>query len=521
VLESGKPYSFVGHEALMAIAEDRHPYLTIVKSAQVGATALLIGWALFSAAAGARVIYYLPDDTLLPDHTGLRVKPVIDNVPWLAAMVGNRDAVQTVNINRGVVHNLGLRSKLAKFNRPADKLIFDEVDRADEHDVFAAFSRIEHSADPGKIFCSTPTLPGFGISRRYDETSDARTLLVRCPGSGCGEWTARAWLGGVVKREGDYDYALLDRDWSKGCGRDIRVHCLNCGRPLSPDLPAEWVVSQPGRDYHGYKVGPLDIGRHPVSRYWLEFKGIIGNEGLLSIFLNERLGLAYAAAGAQLDVGHLDAIKGDYLPLDRCAEPCVLGADIGQSAGHRWGVLRLGAKLAVIATGEADWPQLDALYARYNLVGAVLDGRPETAKAIEFQRKHPNVYLAEYAADAGGVSLDVKERDDVGGRVRWVRLDRTLACDRLVAAIRARELALPKNASTLGNAVPGKPYGSFYGELMAPARQYEKTKTGPRAVWREGAAADHYFHALVYALAAVNLAGRGVSAAFSTNFETW
>lgn len=518
VLERGNPYSFVNHEPLMAIAQDKHPYQVWVKSAQVGATAVLIGFALFSAAAGAKVIYYLPDDTLLPDHTNLRMKPVIDNVPWLAAMVANRDAVETVGIGKGVVYNRGLRSKMSKFSTPADILVFDEVNRADERDVFTALSRIEHSANPGIIYVSTPTLPGYGISKRYDEISDARSLMTTCPA--CGEKTTRDWLGGVVRRVDEYGYELVDREWAEGCGRDVRVHCLKCGAFLDSDLSAEWVAAYPGREYHGYKVGPLDIGRHPVARYWLEFKDIIGNEGLLSIFLNERLGLAYAAAGAKLDVLNLDAAKQNYLPLASCDEPCVLGADIGQATGHRYGVVHL-ASSRVIAVGEADWPTLDGLYGKFKIVGAVLDGRPETTKAIEFQRVHPNVYLAEYVIDAGGVYLDVKDREDVASKVTWARLDRTLACDRLVAAIRDRDLALPNNAASLGVPVLGKPYNSFYAELMAPARGYENTKTGPRAVWRESGA-DHYFHALVYALAAVNLvAQRGPAAAFAMSKETW
>lgn len=509
VLESGAPYSFVGHEPLMAIAQDKHPFQVWIKSAQVGATALAIGLALWYAGEhGRRVIYYVPDDTLLPDHTNVRVRPAIEGMPYLINKVANRNAIGTISFSPGALHNLGLRSKMAKHSRPADVLLFDEVDKSDQTDVFTALSRLEHATDPVTIYFSTPTIPGFGISKLYNERSDQRSLMTKC--GACGKWTAREWLNGVVKREGDYDYQLRDAEWTEGAGRDVYVYCLNCGKPLDLAVNAEWVAAYLEREYHGYKMGPLDFRRHAVAKYWREMQGIIGDEALMSIFFNERIGVPYASKGSQLDAAALDAIKGDYLPENKSAFPCILGADIGQASGHRYVVKQLNPP-RVLAVGKASWDDLDELYTRYdNIVAAVIDGEPDTTRAIEFQRSHRNVYLADYpAAGNHGIYIDIKERnDDAGKPVVWVNLDRTVACDLMVGAVRKGEFALPKNAEALGHRVPGEHYCSFYGELIAPARVYESTKKGPRAVWRESGA-DHYFHAMVYAGAATELATRG------------
>jgi hypothetical protein len=506
----------------MAIAKDKHPYQVWIKSAQIGATALAIGLALyFAGEQGRRVIYYVPDDTLLPDHANLRVRPAIQGIPHLAHRAKEREAVNTTSLGPGALHNLGLRSKMAKHSRPADVLLFDEIDRADARDVFTALSRVEHATNPAIIYFSTPTIPGFGISRQYDEISDGRALMTKC--RACGEQTTREWVGGVVEKEGDYDYRLRDRGWSEDCGRDVHVHCLKCGAPLDLDGETEWVATNPGRDYHGYKMGPLDFGRHPVAKYWREMQTVIGDEAMMSIFFNERIGVPYSSAGAKLDVADLNGILGDYFPEERSAVPCVLGADIGQVSGHRYVVKQLEPR-RTLAVGEGNWGDLDDLYKRYpKLVAAVIDGEPETTRAIEFQRSHPNVYLADYPpAGNHGIYIDIKvHEDDAGKPVTWVKLDRTVACDLMVETIRKGEDALPKNAAALGSKVPGKPYSSFYAEMMAPAKVYERTRGGARAVWREGSSADHYFHAFVYAAAAVALAGRNPAPAFSMSKEVW
>ena len=505
VLEDGKPYSFEGYEAFLGIMADTHLRKVVMKAAQIGATTAFIGAALWSADHGKATIYYLPDETLIPDIHKTRVKPVFDFVPYLRNRVSNRDAVGTIPIGKSTVYFIGLKGALAVESRPAQRLIFDEVDKAARDRVIIAKERLGATppAEQSIYYLSKPSIPGYGISALYED-SDKRQYTARC---GCGEWTPLEWMGGVVEKVGDNAYELRDRDWTEGSALDIRVHCLHCGRPVNRADACEWVPMFPGRDYHGYKLSRLHFQVHTVADMWREFTASLGDEGRMTNFYNAWLGEPYAAAGTKLDVALLDAIKGDYLPESKSAFPCVLGADIGQSSGHRWGVYEL-ASGRVLDVGVTDWPTLDGLYKKYNIVGAVIDGRPETTKAIEFQRAHRNVYLAEYAIDAGGVYVGVKEREDSMGRITWAKLERTRACDRLVAAVIGGEFRLPSNANLIGDVVPGQPYRSFYAELLSPARVVEESSKGPRYVWRESGA-DHYFHALVYMLAARELATRG------------
>ena len=159
------------------------------------------------------------------------------------------------------------------------------------------------------------------------------------------------------------------------------------------------------------------------------------------------------------------------------------------------------------------WAGLRGVLGRHNAVVAVIDKLPEKTKAKELMREFPDVWLAEYPPSIDVVDLlaEEKEEIDVEGvaeEVKTVKLNRTAMCDEFVRLIRTGEISLPANASSLGKAVPERPYNALYAQLMAPVRSYveDKRRGGVRAVWRE-TGPDHYFHAGVYAVAALALAG--------------
>lgn len=513
VLETGAPYSFVGHEALLDIMADDHLRKVVMKAAQIGATTAFIGAALWLADRGEPTIYYLPDDTLIPDIHALRVKPVFEFSPYLRARVRNRDAVQTIEL-KAPISFIGLKGKLAVESRPAKVLIFDEVDKAEMPRVTIAKERLGHTpmAEQSIYYLSKPSVPGYGISALYNE-SDKRERMVKC---GCGEWTPLDWLGGVVEKLDDYIFELKDRDWAEGSKQDINIYCCACGRPVDRDAAQEWVATQPGRDYHGYKLSRLHFHIHTVADLWREFSASIGNESRMQNFYNSWLGEPYVAAGAGLTVADLDAAKDDYLPVSSCIQPCVLGVDPNPGAGNHYVVAELAGR-RVLSVGVTDWPGLDALFVAYKIVGGVIDGRGDTGKALDFQKKHPDILLADYVTDALVPSAEVV-RDGMNGATRWIKLDRTVVMDEMVGAVRGGGVKLPHNAENMG--APGSPYGSFYQHLLSIARVKEETSRGIRYAWRESSA-DHFAHALTYCVEALGVAGRAAPPAFALSGETW
>lgn len=490
VLEDGRPYSFAGHEALLDVIADRHLRKVIMKAAQIGATTAFIGFTFWIADAGKSVIYYLPDETLIPDIHKLRIKPLMDYVPYIRTRVADKDAVGTIPVGKGVAQFLGLQGKLAVESRPAHVLVFDEVDKADPRRVTIAKERLGHTppSEQSIYYLSKPSVPGYGISALYD-ASDQREYLAKCR---CGEWTPLVWLGGVVEKVGDNVFELR--------GKTPALRCVKCGKEIT-DGPREWVASYPGRDYHGYKLSRLHFRVHTPADLWREFQACIGNESALQNFYNASLGEPYIQAGAGLTLADLDAIKENYLPLSKSAEPCVIGIDPNPGAGNHYVIGTLAGR-RVIAVGATDWTGLNALFSSYKIIAGVIDGRGDTGKALDFQKAHGQIYLADYATEAP-VYMAHATREGMGGYANWLKLDRTMAMDEMVGAVRGRRIAFPKNAEQLGER--GKTYNTFYEHLLAIARIQEQGKDRVRFVWRESGP-DHYAHALTYLIAAYAVA---------------
>jgi hypothetical protein len=521
VLERGGRYDFEGHEPLRPIIADRHPKICVQKCAQVGATTAYVGLAIWLAGVQRRTgIYFFPTDSFLQDHVKPRVYPVFENSRYLKALVRDKSTSNIIFRTGATLYHRGLQAPMGVHSTAADFVVFDEIDKADQRQATLALERVEHSRHPLYFYLSTPTVPGFGIARIYDELSDQRLWRVRCPR--CNRWTALRW-DRVCEQVGDYDFELRDRGWGPDGDRDIHIYCERCGKPVDRLAAGRWFAERPGGEYHGYKITRLFSPRHSLARLWSLFTTALGDETKLTVFHNSALGEAFAAAGAHLTVADLDALRGDYhvvaLAQSSHGAEVFVGVDVGPGTGHHYVVLE-ASSLRLLEARATTWAGIVGVFSRHNVVGAVVDARPETTKAKELAERHANVWLAEYPSDMGVADIAPDERqeidaDGVARRINYVKINRTASLDRMVAMIRRHEIAFPKNAAELGDVLTGKPYNAFYAQLMAPVRTYveDKRRAATRAVWRE-VGADHYFHALNYAVVAAAL-GRAPAPAVS------
>lgn len=239
-----------------------------------------------------------------------------------------------------------------------------------------------------------------------------------------------------------------------------------------------------------------------------------GRENEVANFYQKWLGLPWAAEGNKLSVADLDAAIGRH-STGPMAQPCVIGIDVNPATGLHYCVLTAGEKLLVDA-GITTWGELGVLYKQHKIVATVIDIRPETTNAKALQQDKDNVWLCEFG-DLGGryYDLQTKTDNDIKGRssrVAIIKADRTEMLDQAFADIRARRIVLPGNARSLGRPIPGKGYGEFYAQLLAPIRTYEERKTAgvatARAVYRSGQD-DHFAFSLGYANLAASIGQRG------------
>ena len=162
----------------------------------------------------------------------------------------------------------------------------------------------------------------------------------------------------------------------------------------------EWIADLSNRKFHGYHLSRLFSPRYTIDELTERFFKALGNDSETQRFYNASLGEPYTAVGAELTAADMDAIRGEYMPLLKSGTPAVVGIDIGSFNYYQVVELKTGRLLSADIT---NWPGLDRLYDSYNLVATVIDALPETSKAKELARRHPNVWLATYPADMGAV----------------------------------------------------------------------------------------------------------------------
>jgi phage terminase large subunit GpA-like protein len=188
------------------------PYERVVfmKAAQIGATEAALNFAghIIENAPGV-LLYVSPTDAASQRNVRLRVDPLIDTTPELAALVtrrrsrtaGNNNALKT--FPGGQLSFVGANSAVGLRSTPARYIVADEIDAfpadcdGEGDPISLAIQRTVTFAGRRKIFLlSTPTLEGVSrIAKAFDE-GDQRQYHVPCPHCGTLQvlkWTKVRW----------------------------------------------------------------------------------------------------------------------------------------------------------------------------------------------------------------------------------------------------------------------------------------------------------------------------------------
>ncbi len=186
--------------------------VVFMKAAQIGATEAALNFCghVIENAPGV-LLYVSPTDAASQRNVRLRVDPLIDTTPELAALVTRRRSRMAGNNNSlktfpgGQLSFVGANSAVGLRSTPARYIICDEVDAfpadadSEGDPISLAIQRTVTFAGRRKIFLlSTPTLEGVSrIAKAFDE-GDQRQYHVPCPH--CGtlqvlEWKQVRWPG--------------------------------------------------------------------------------------------------------------------------------------------------------------------------------------------------------------------------------------------------------------------------------------------------------------------------------------
>lgn len=217
--------------------------VVVRKGTQVGASELMVRWALWESDVNARTcMYVFPTSADVYDWADARINPLFEAEP-LIDRIGEPFNKGLKHVGPGFVFFRGSESKRKLDSVDADVLALDEYDTLNQRNIPDAERRLSGQLSAGLIRrVGVPSLPEYGISEQFD-ASDRRLWLVRCTNKGCRDFmgTDRE-QGGIEVRGPDKRGGWQSIDFWKNLKWDERLNgriienarrvCANCGEPL-------------------------------------------------------------------------------------------------------------------------------------------------------------------------------------------------------------------------------------------------------------------------------------------------
>jgi len=501
-----RPLDFVKHPYLVALYGDTSEHMTVRKAAQMGASELLISYAMHACdVRKATVLYVFPTDTHVSDFSVARIGPAIEASPYLQRLIvsggdqtsseaARRKAADRVTLKRVGDRFWYLRGARVKKDGgapqlksvDADVVLLDEVDEMDQRAIPIAEKRLGADSLGEMRAVSTPTYPGMGIEQLWVLTNQMY-WFIRC--DHCGKRQYLTLDHFVV------EYDALERPiiWN-GMDEDKAVaHCQKCDGVMDRLGPGEWIAEFPHIKRHGYHLTKLYSARQDPLEIIERLRVI--NETQRKECVNQDLGLPYQPRGGRMTNQLLDLLRRDYAFGVMPTEETTMGVDVGNVLHF---VVRgpkdylTGEKPLRMAGVVDSFEAIAAEIIRWNCKRVVVDAMPETKKARELQAKfEPGlVWLAYYSSSPAS-----SRRPDM---YLWrpeqgeINIDRTRGLDRMYEGFYTKSHTLPAHMRD----VPG-----YYDQICHMVRVVEERQHTQLAVY-VGTAADHYAHAEGYQRAA-------------------
>lgn len=492
--------------ALQDIARDRHPFIVIQKSAQVGISELLIDIALWAADAGhagrGNVLFLMPTQNQMDDFAQGRIDRAIQESPYLRGRLQpepprrkGADSKRLKRVGPGYIYLRGAESRRQIASVDADVVILDEYDQMEEGILDLARKRLASSRDGRLFVASTPRLPEAGVNELY-LASDQRRYFLRC--ARCRLEQSLAWAENV-----DLEQAGLV--------------CRSCRHLIEIIQQGRWMAEAPGSSaIHGYHLSRLYAP-------WADIPSMITSSRattplVLQEFFNSDLGEAFAPPGGGATLDTIDRCRRDYVLSDYAGQECDMGADVGlrlhvvvrERLGYERPRLGVAAARLWFAGEVASFVELEALMARYRIRMAVVDSMPEMHAAAEFAIRHKDrVWLAHYREQPGYE----RTRGKYGEPNRF-HVNRVEALEATFQRFRDGAVELPRDARRLSGPIRDG-LGEYYRQLMVPKRVLERDRHGNwTSRWVNQNRDDHYAHAEVYCMLAGTVRGARLARAF-------
>lgn len=471
---------------MLEIAKDTFPFRTIIKSAQCGISEIEVARTIwFACHQKGNQLYTLPAGEQMEQFVDARARDAVLQNPYLNGFITGSLNLKKFSLGRNQIYFRGVQKRRQIITVDVSRLKADEVDEYEEGTLYTLDKRLGAAANPDRVYFSTPSFHGLGVSLYYfgdtasgERGSDQRVWTIQC--ERCGQWNEDLiWEDNVIDRnEGDRKFSTYEPD--------VIVICRHCKRELDRlSSRAEWVARFPSNsDYlHGYHVSKIFSPTGNLNQMMIDSRDPLKEQE----FNNSDLGRPYEPIGSRLSDEILDAARGNHLMVRQSDEYTYAGVDIGNVIHAIATVQGEDGELKIVGVAELDdWEDLHLFYRDYKVKVMVIDANPDKQEAIDFQKKHDNVWLAYYMQHMENTSEKVKlhKEDNI------VHIHRTLMMQIVSDLVTTKQLVLPVDIRRIRG---------YYEHMKSPIKALKQNQVGNWVpFYPRTKAPDHYYHAHVY-----------------------
>ena len=517
----GRDFSLSGREYVRDVIRDTSAEIWIPKAAQMAFTVTALTKALHNVIERRwNGLYLLPVKTGAIPFVQARIDPILDSNPKLASKFGsvdNRLHKQSTDKINLYIRGTNIARELQEI--PVDFEIWDERDRMIDENLSDARHRMDGSDIRKLLVLSTPTVDGYGVySEDGWERTDQHRWEVPCPH--CNRFQVLNF------NDPSLEYSNIKVGNDK---YDCTIECAYCHKEITdkqrPGLNeyGRWTPYKPDGHIRGYHISQFNSPTQPLYEIMGDYFAGQRDSRRLRAFFNQNLGLPYTAPGDKITPELLDKCRvAGYSTGGIPNSALAIGIDVGQVIHvWMWHFDRNKRKMLYGIRAFRDWGKLDEFLASLNSWRGVIDAHPEKSKAYDLAMKYHGKLWIGFSSDrpqAHEMANFANLKHDEPGHVT---IDKTMACDTLVADMLTGNVILPPDARELGEPMPSKQYGGMYHQMIQMVRvEEEDTKGNLIARWKKNRNADHWHHAAMFATVAEKLAPRlvvpsGISQAFA------
>lgn len=506
---NGHRYSFKDHEFQERILQEEGPEVTVIKSAQMGCSELMLrlSAALPMIMPGAfRLAYVLPTATFASSYAQTRFNPIISGSPALRAAVSKDDVdkvdTKTFGSSDKVVYFKGAATGNAAISTTLDALVIDERSFCDDDVIGDYHSRVIHSPYKWRFTFSTPTHPGDAISREFEHSRQYRNLCrcVHCQHVFLPDYYEQVIVPGWDKGLDEITQSNLHRTRHE----EAYLACPKCKKPA--DLgPAHrfWHCSNPEDNFRavGFQIQPFDAPKIiTISDL------VIASTKYKTPAKFKQFSLGRPAIDQDSGLTEEDIERCGYEGGTSPFTSHVMGIDQGNTCHFRVGGVNNDGQLVEVHRERSTLANFKtryaALKAQYRVTAVVLDQQPNVSLAMEMAEADSQCYPALYSTKQGMDVFDIRSREaepDAGiMALRQLSVSRNALFDRLMAEIRLGNIKMKRDAE----------WDTMKTHMVDMKRAEATLRNGEFAsLWVKTKGNDHYHHALGYLWLAAQLRG--------------